>query len=388
MNIKRSISKKINKVFGVAVVNPDVAPIYNLYKTNYEKTVLISYITQPFYRANHFTHQNYITSHIVAESFSELRYNVDVVSYFDQISEIDYGKYAVIFGMGYCFEKSFYHPDRSIPRIMFVTGAHENLHNEMCLRSIKDFYKLSGLWIANETNVISATTYFSLFNADLAIILAKGFIYKDYESRFENSLYSLNNNILGLFSQFKLKTAESRTKNFLFLTGAKLITKGLHILLEVAKLRRDLNFYIVVPSMDTQFESYYQKLLHQSPNVFFYKNIRMDSVEMSQIIDKCSYTVASSYIDGLPGGTIEPMSAGIIPIVSKYCGFDEEKFIFEMEELSPAGLNETIERLLALNDQTYAEYSALVKEYTLSHFSAASVKSDLLDLLKKNLKAI
>ncbi|MGY0039752.1 hypothetical protein [Pedobacter sp. NJ-S-72] len=225
MNIKRSISKKVNKIFGVKITNPDDAPIYNLYKTDYKKTVLISYITQPFHKANHFTHQNYITSHVIAESFSELGYNVDVVNYLDQTSEINYGKYAVIFGMGHRFEDSFYYPDRSIPRVMFVTGAHENLHNEMCLRSIKDFYKLSGLWMANETNVVTATTYFSLFNSDFAIILARGFVYEDYKSRFENHLYSLNNNILGSFSQFKLKTAETRTKNFLFLTGAKLVTK-------------------------------------------------------------------------------------------------------------------------------------------------------------------
>ncbi|MGY0039753.1 hypothetical protein [Pedobacter sp. NJ-S-72] len=146
-----------------------------------------------------------------------------------------------------------------------------------------------------------------------------------------------------------------------------------------------MNFYIVVPGMDTYFENYYQKLLYESPNVFLYKNIRMDSVEMRQIIENCSYTVASSYIDGLPGGTIEPMSAGVIPIVSKYCGFAQEKFIFEMDELSPAGLIGAIDRVLALDEQTYAEYSALVKDYTLNNFSAASVKSDLLKLLKKEL---
>ncbi|KIO74983.1 hypothetical protein TH53_23320 [Pedobacter lusitanus] len=388
MNIKRSISKKVNKLFGTGRVKSDQAPIYNLYQTTYERSVLICYITHPFYKANHFTHQNYITSHIIAESFSELGYNVDIISYLDKTTEIDYGKYAVIFGMGYRFEDSFYHADRNIPRIMFVTGAHEHLHNEMCLRSINDFHRLSGLWLANETNMISVSTYFSLFNADFAIILARGFVYEDYKSRFVNHLYSLNNNILGSFSEFKPKTAESRTKSFLFLTGAKLVTKGLHILLEVAKLRTDLNFYIVVPHMDIHFENYYEQILHHTPHVFLYKNIRMDSVEMRHIIENCSYTIASSYVDGLPGGTIEPMSAGLIPIVSKYCGFAREKFIFEMEELSSEGLNQTIEKVLALDDRTYAEYCTQVRTYTINKFSAASVKADLLELLQKELKAV
>lgn len=365
--------------------NPDDAPIYNVYKTNYEKTVLISYITQPFHQANHFTHQNYITSHIIAESFSELGYNVDVVNYLDEVSAIDYGKYAVIFGFGYRLENSFYHPDRSIKRILFVTGVHQDLINRMCLKSVKDFQELTGLWLPEESHVIAENNYYSHFNADFAVIFAEGFVFEDYKARFENKLYALNNNIVGSFSEFEPKTAASRTKNFLFLCGSKLIKKGLHILLETAKTRKDLNFYIIVPNMNSRIETYYQEILYQSPNVFFYKNIRMDSLEMKQIIESCSYTLAPSYADGFPGGTIEPMSAGVIPVVSKYCGFADEKFIFEMKELSPAGLNEAIERVLALDDNTYEEYSKLVKAYTVDNFSAKAVKRDFLNLLKKEL---
>ncbi|QNK62662.1 glycosyltransferase [Pedobacter sp. PAMC26386] len=388
MNIKRSINKRISKIFGTVLVNPEDVPVINFYKTDYNRSVLISYITYPFHKDNHFSHQNYITSHIIAESFFELGYNVDIVNYNDRVSNIDYGKYSVIFGFGYRLENSFYHSDRSAPRILFVTGVHEELLNMMSLQSVKDFYELSGLWLPDESQVISDSTYYSHFNADFAVILAEGFVYADYKARFNNELYRLNNNIIGSFSQFTLKTAESRTKNFLFLCGCKLIKKGIHILMETAKLRTDLNFYIVVPSMDSHIEDYYHKTLYGSSNVFFYKNIRMDSVEMKQIIENCSYSLAPSYADGFPGGTIEPMSAGVIPIVSKYCGFAEKKFIFEMEDLSPVGLNDAIERVLALDDRTYAEYSSLVKEYTLNNFSVAAVKSDLLMLLKKELKDI
>ena len=34
----------------------------------------------------------------------------------------------------------------------------------------------------------------------------------------------------------------------------------------------------------------------------------------------------------MPGSIIEPMSCGIIPIVSKYCGFPNKDFIFEINE--------------------------------------------------------
>lgn len=388
MNIKRSISKRFNKLFKTAMVNAEDLPVVNFYKTNYGKSVLISYITYPFHKENHFTHQNYITSHIIAESFSELGYNVDIINYLDRISNIDYGKYAVIFGFGHRLEDSFYHPDRSIPRILFVTGVHESLLNLMSLKSVNDFYELSGLWVANESQVITESTYYSHFNADFAIILAEGFVYDDYKGRFDNKVFSLNNNIIGSFTKFKPKAVDSRTKNFLFLCGSKLLKKGFHFLLQTAILRKDLNFYIVVPDMDARIEEFYKDILYNSANVFFYKGIRMDSEEMKYIIESCSYSVAPSYADGFPGGTIEPMSAGLIPIVSKYCGFAREKFIFEMDELSSAGLIKAIEEVLALDDQTYVNYSMLVKQYTLNNFSVSTVKSKLLSLLKNELKDI
>lgn len=386
MDIKRSIKKKINKILGKKEPNPADLPIYNLYNTGYDKTVLISYITSPFRHENHFTHQNYITSHIVAECFSALGYNVDVVGYDDRNVKIVYEKYAVFFGFGHNLERSFYFPDRTIPRIVLVTGAHEDLHNKMSLTSVRDFYKTSGKWLTSEVNVLPASTYYSMFDADVAIVLAKGHILEDYRSRFKNSLHSLNNNIIGSFSTFKTKGASDRNKNFLFLSGAKLVTKGLHILLEVAKKRADLNFYVVVPSINADFEAHYMDILYGSKNVFLSKNLRMDSVEMQDIVERCSYSLAPSYIDGFPGGTIEPMSAGLIPIVSRFCGFPKEDFIFEMEDLSPDGLEATIAQAIALDDEVFVDYSAKVKSYTLTNFSAEKVKLDLTAILRQEIK--
>jgi len=385
MNIKRSINKRIDKILGRGESQLS-KPIFNLYHTNYDRSVLISYITSPFRSANHFVHQNFVTSHIIAESFSELGYNVDVVDYLDTKSVIDFGNYAVIFGFGHSLERSFYAPNREIPRILFITGVHEDLHNRMTLRSVTDFYKRSNKWLPAEADVLPVNTYYSMYNADVTIILAKGFVFENCKSRFDNRLHSLNNNIIGSFTTFQKKTKETRNSNFLFLSGGRLLKKGLSILLEVAKTRHDLNFYIVVPHINIEFENYYRKELYESPNIFLSKSLRMDSPEMKEIVEKCSYCLAPSYADGFPGGTIEPMSAGLIPIVSRYCGFAHEEFIFEMQgELAPLSLSEAIDKALSLDDDTYVKYSNAVKNYTIDNFSTASVKKDLLKILKLEL---
>jgi hypothetical protein len=80
------------------------------------------------------------------------------------------------------------------------------------------------------------------------------------------------------------------------------------------------------------------------------------------------------------------MSGGLIPIVSRFCGFPKEEFIFEMEDLSPDGLEATIAQVMALDDETFADYTAKVKQYTLTNFSAEKVKSDLTAILQQEIK--
>jgi hypothetical protein len=388
MDIKRSIKKRLNKIFKIEEIAKNTKFVWNFYQANHPKKILIAYITSPFLVENDFTHQNYATSHLIAENFDQLGFNVDVIDHYNKDIVVNYEEYACIFGFGHVFEQSFYALTKPVHRLLFVTGAHEDFQNAMSLKSVKDFYHISQIWLPNEAKVLQNGTYYAMYSADAVIILARGFVYDDFRARYNGRLYSLNNNILGAFAKFKPKTVASRSKDILFLSGAKQITKGLHIAMEVAKRRKDLNFYIVLPVMDQLLEDYYHNDLYDNKNVFFFKNIRMDSEMMKEIIEKCSYSISPSYVDGFPGGTIEPMSAGLVPIVSKYCGFESQEFIIEMEELTADDLDLCINRALALPDVKYLQYSEEVKTYTCSNFSAQAVKENLGDILSAEVKLI
>ena len=180
MNIKRSILKKINKLFKLEQNEIPSIFIKNLYQTEFKKTVLISYITSPFISENNFTHQNHITSHIVAKSYFELGFNVDIVDFFEGNIKIEYANYDTIFGFGFNFEQSFYNLTIPIHRILFVTGAHEVFQNAMSLKSVEDFQKMSGMFIVKESKVLRISTYYSMYCADSAIILAKDLVFNDF----------------------------------------------------------------------------------------------------------------------------------------------------------------------------------------------------------------
>lgn len=377
MDIKRSILKRVKKALGER--EPVSQAIINLYKTDYKKHVLVSYITAPFKTVNGFRHQNYLTSHVIAECFSDMGYNVDVYDYLEKFG-IDYSKYSVIFGFGEPFELSFYYGDRKIPRVYFVTGSHHYLHNERSLKSIREFYALTGLWLPKEGLVLSDCSYYTLFDSDFSIILAHGYVFKHFEDTFKKKTYSLNNNILNAFSDLAPKTKASRNKKFLYLIGGSPVNKGLHFLLEVAKLRNDLEFCLIIGYLSDTFREYYKEVL-ELPNISLHMNIPMNSDEMRNAVQSCSYSISPSYIDGLPGGTIEPMSAGLLPIVSKYCGFPTKDFIFEMDELSVDGLHRSINKVLGLDDQEYVNYSNAVKSYACDQYSPKVVKEELKSIL-------
>ncbi|MES2458560.1 MAG: glycosyltransferase [Bacteroidota bacterium] len=374
MNLKRSLKK----LFG-GKKRGGGGRIINLYGVSRPKKVCISYILQPFNRPNEFKHQNYVTSHVVAETFHEMGYQVDVYDY-QHNNPISYNEYDVIFGIGDNFEKSFYCANRSIPRIHLITGIHEALHNTNALRSIRDFYGLTKIWLPEETNITPVNHYYAMHEADVALIMAEGYVFDHCKEVFKEKLYTLNNNILGVFSEFEPK--KERNSNFLFLSGGKQLTKGLPILLEVARLNPQLTFYVIVPRLNAVLENHYKDLF-VGGNVLLFRDLRMDSKEMRQIVEACSYVVAPSYVDGMPGGTIEPMSAGLIPIVSKYCGFGKADFILEFEDVSVEGLNEMIEQVLKLDDGVFFNYSKLVKEYALSRYSKSNVKAQLKDILDR-----
>ena len=80
----------------------------NVYNTNFEKTVLISYLLDPFIIDEDPTeHTNYKECLSAGLVFHELGYNVDVV-HLDDKSFNNYDKYSIIFGMGDPLENYFY----------------------------------------------------------------------------------------------------------------------------------------------------------------------------------------------------------------------------------------------------------------------------------------
>jgi len=95
----------------------------NIYKTNYSRHLLISYITSPLRKGIIKRHSNYLELSIILETFKSFKFNIDFADYTYK-GKINYKKYDLIFGFGYPFGKALRVKDaKSAIKICYETGS-------------------------------------------------------------------------------------------------------------------------------------------------------------------------------------------------------------------------------------------------------------------------
>ncbi len=126
---------------------------------------------------------------------------------------------------------------------------------------------------------------------------------------------------------------DKHRKNFLFFGGGvDNIRKGLDLAIE-AVLGTDLQLYVcseVHPFLQKKYD------IHNQPNIHLLGYLRQRSARFYQIIDLCSFVIQPSSAEGIPGGVLDCMQYGLIPVVSKECNIasDDCAIVLEQTNLS------------------------------------------------------
>ena len=119
--------------------------IRNVYHRQYNKKVLISYITSPFTEELHDKHTNVLECYTACQIFDELKFIVDVIDYNAFDKEIVYSEYDVIYGFGESLERFFYSDsfkiDNKIRTIVYGTGCDTVYSNKVSLSRVYEFLR-------------------------------------------------------------------------------------------------------------------------------------------------------------------------------------------------------------------------------------------------------
>jgi glycosyltransferase involved in cell wall biosynthesis len=319
----------------------------NVNATQFEKRCLLLYVAHPFLRShgiytdgNPF-HQNRSQVVLLAKQLGAYGFNVDAVDYDYPGARLS-GSYDLLIDV---------HPglnplgaacaNRDTRKVFYATGSD----NAFSINAER--VRLRAL--AKRRNVVlSPRRQNPPFDGDLLRsydtmwFLGNKYNLETYgHSRCHNVSYIRN---MGYeFPPMGSRDERDAAKKFLFIGSVAQVHKGLDLLLEVFARNRDLTLYVCSKFMwELDFCWCYRKELFHTPNIVpvGFINLLADP-RFAELRRKCGFMLLPSCSEANAGSVLAAMSAGLVPIVSRECGFQEDEVNY-FEDCSI----ETIERVI------------------------------------------
>lgn len=299
--------------------------IFNLYNTKYEKNALIKYIVYPFFNNNRCEkHQNEWQVKEIARLIGVQGYNVDIVSFdspfikyrnkYDLLLDIVPGTNDV--------PKNFFND--SCKKIAYLTGMNPSIackNEDSRLLALK---KRRGVLLPRERVANMLTKDVEKYNA--FFFIGNKYNLASYEEFNLPPVYFMRNNGY-TFDKLDLSVKDSRS--FVYFASYGQVHKGLDLLLDVfAQNDFPCELYICSCVLaEKEFCNCYNQELFSTNNIHTIGFVDVGSEKFWHIMSKCSYALLPSCSEATAGSVITCMSAGIIPIVSKECGFEDDEVI-------------------------------------------------------------
>lgn len=294
----------------------------NVNGTNFTRCCLLKYITLPFdCPPLYHKHQNMWQVPEIARIIGEFEYNVDVINYDDREVRLSqqYDLLLDIYPQNHAVYAN--HLASDCIKIAYTTGASPDWQN----RAEKE--RIDDLWRRRQARMPAKawTPPFGpeINSFDALFLIGNQHTLNTYGDLSVPSRYLLPN------SAYPFGIPELAKKSpaaFLFLATYPQMLKGLDLLLEVFAQNPDLSLVICSQfAQEKDFCAIYDKELYHLPNIVPAGPVDITGKLFRKIIDLCSYVVLPSCSEGMSGSVLTAMSAGLIPLVSRECGLNEDE---------------------------------------------------------------
>lgn len=312
----------------------------NVNHTEYNKDCLMVYIRSPFQREkNKHTHQNIMQAKEIARLIGEQGYNVDVIDYHDESIVLN-KHYDLIFDI--CPKKCPVYKDNiseNTKKIVYLTGSNSSFSNAAELLRLRNLKERRGVELIprRQASILDV----SIERADAFLFIGNEYNLRTFDEFNLPPVHFIRNT--GYDYKFNVKKliekGVRKKENFLYLSGGGAVHKGLDLLLEIfSQPNFPCNLYVCAPfKYEKDFEMEYSKELYNSSNILAIGFVDVLGIKFKRIAQKCSFLILPSCSEGMSGAVTTAMSAGIIPICSKECGYDSTDVVIlqdcEMETL-------------------------------------------------------
>lgn len=296
----------------------------NVNRDNYDKNCLMLYVVAPFVaRQLSSGHQNQWQAMEMARIIGSFGYNVDVIN-FDNRRVRFSKKYDLVVdlhpGLNEVY-KQYLTP--GCLRIAYITGSNPDFSNRAEAGRLADLAARRGELLTQRRHVRPFAKEV-LESYDAIFFIGNGYNYRTYDGYNIRRLFYIRNNGLPI-AQISGE-GERSPRGFLFLASGGQVHKGLDLLLEVFSRNSDLTLYICSSfRSEKDFCRLFDRELFHCGNIIPIGFVDVMGAEFRKVAARCSYVVLPSCSEANASSVLTGMSAGLIPIVSRECGFEQDE---------------------------------------------------------------
>ena len=328
-NIFSTINKKGKGVliYFFSLFKREKLIIYDVNKASFNnKRCLLIYITHPFLcKKVSYSHQNQWQAVEMARIIGNYGFVVDVADYQSKNIELDYS-YDLIIGLiprGINIYSQ--HMNANCILVAYLTSMNLEYTSKAGEKRIEELYKRRGVKL--QPRRFAGYIQKDIENFDAAWYIGNEYNFHSYDSFKMPPVFYIKNS--GYTFEWVGEDQRRDPKTFLFFGSLGAVHKGLDLLLEIfAENVRDCTLYVCGCYLsESDFCKEYHKELFETSNIISVGFVDIESSAYKEIAGKCAFTLLPSCAEGCAGSVLTNMSAGIIPIVSKECGFDDDEVI-------------------------------------------------------------
>jgi len=349
---------------------------------------LLVFLRFPIYKENFIGRMKYFFSSNglvinITRALNELGYSVDIIDgTYEQF--ISRQKYDVVIAHAInTLDIINNNTNKETTIIYFDTGAHWQTYFEKIKQRFIYFRERQGIDL-----IVEKRDFFTDFNkrgkfADKMFLAGDGIIViGDQQVKSYNQfpvVFNINHGFLEDKFYKRIKTfedLEDGRNNFLFLGGGTdNFRKGLDILFEVFRKKPDKNLYICAEIDPILIKTYNPE---KYSNIHLIGYLKQCSKRFYEIIEKCNFVIQPSCNEGTPGGVLDCMQYGLIPIVTKECNIDVKDFGVLLDDYYVETISKAIDRV------SEEQSELLKKRYTITRQNIFANFSE--ELFLKNIK--
>ena len=304
--------------------------------------VLLSYIIDSFLLrkdelvSNAHTHD--WESLLIARTFINLGYTVDVIDYRDRIF-VPKKEYSFFVAARTNFQRIAQLLNEDCTKIVHLETSHWLFNNCASYKRCLALQARKRVTVRSRRIVESNL---AIEYADYATIKGNQFTASTYVYA-RKPFFCTPNPACFSYAWPEGKDYETCRKNFLWFGSQGLVHKGLDLVLEVFTEMPDYELTICGPiQQERDFEKAYFRELYQTPNIHTVGWVDVGGQEFIEITNKCVGFIYPSCAEGQSGSVVTCLQAGIIPIISYESGVDVHDFGVILNDCSIEEIEDSI----------------------------------------------